>query len=143
MQAPEEPGISLFQYFKVNPLRCCAVLLFGELILDNDLSHVFAGWKLCAKLKTSIGDDALKISLTGNLELLGNPHMDRLAAAVQSQLSSQLRQTCRLIEPCVVHLISKIQRRALMKTPQRRAPADQVVVFGRHCLIRNGPGTQC
>src|SRR5258706_7729218 len=99
MQAPEEPGISLFQYFKVNPLRCCAVLLFGELILDNDLSHVFAGRKLGAKLKTSIGDDALKISLTGNLELLGNPHIDRLSVPVQSQFRSQLPQTCGLIEP--------------------------------------------
>src|SRR6266853_5887155 len=107
MQAPEEPGISLFQYFKINPLRCRAVFHFGELILDNDLSHVFAGRKLGAKLKTSIGGDALKISLTGNLELLGNPHIDRLAVAVQSQLSSQLRQTCGPIEACVVHLVSK------------------------------------
>src|SRR6266404_1150430 len=97
MQAPEEPGISLFQYFKVNPLRCCAVLLFGELILDTSLSHVFAGWKLGAKLKTSISDDALKISLTGNLERLGCPHIERPAAAVQARASSQLRQTCRLI----------------------------------------------
>jgi hypothetical protein len=87
----------LLHYFKIDPLRRGAVLLFGEVVGDADLKDVFAGWQAGAEAQQTTGVEAFEVGLICKINRHRLPRKDSFPVAENARLRSQSRQMGRLV----------------------------------------------
>src|SRR3954464_11919509 len=83
--------ITLFNYFKINPLCGRAVLLFGQRVCDDDLQDVLAGRQVGAEVDAPAGPESFQVRLGARVEWHDPSGKDLLAVAEEAHLRLELR----------------------------------------------------